>query len=241
MGARASGAILTSMPCWFSTDWPSPGSSPVKFYCDVTDSQASTLNQLWLVGRDDTSTSDQLSFWYRWVTEESSFDCWLAKAPGIGTSILGHAIGGDGDDVIYGSKDVSDTTYHDLLDGNAGDDHIYGYEGNDTIYGGAGADTIHAGEGDDVVSGDDGNDAIDGGDNADTLYGGPGGDLVCGGGGDNDLMYGNAGEDRLYDQTGAGDAADGGVDLDYCNADVVVSCWGPIVPAPTCPTEEYLY
>jgi len=28
MGARASGAILTSMPCWFSTDWPSPGSSP---------------------------------------------------------------------------------------------------------------------------------------------------------------------------------------------------------------------
>jgi len=37
MGARASGAILTSMPCWFSTDWPSPGSSPGAQHNWITD------------------------------------------------------------------------------------------------------------------------------------------------------------------------------------------------------------
>ncbi|MEZ6122477.1 MAG: calcium-binding protein [Planctomycetaceae bacterium] len=98
----------------------------------------------------------------------------------------------------------------DTLDGDYGNDVIYGYGGadfisggwgNDRIYGGSGHDTIAAGpepsditeqsyadadevwsdDGDDYVLGGWGNDWLMGGQGNDTLIGGSGGDWLIGG------------------------------------------------------------
>ena len=92
----------------------------------------------------------------------------------VGT-VIENAVGGSGDDQIYGN-DVGN-----VLTGNAGNDTIKGFGGGDTLYGGAGNDTLF---------GDDG---------ADAIYGGIGNDVIrMGESGGGDYVQGDDGDDTIY-------------------------------------------
>ena len=67
---------------------------------------------------------------------------------------------------------------------------LNGQNGNDTIYGGSNADTINGGNGDDKLYGYAGNDVIYGGKGNDCIYGGDGNDKIYGQYGDNILKGG---------------------------------------------------
>ncbi|NBB83653.1 MAG: hypothetical protein GVY28_09640 [Alphaproteobacteria bacterium] len=107
------------------------------------------------------------------------------------------------------------------LEGNAGDDRLYGAGGVDTLRGGDGDDVLDAGAGDDVLRGNDGNDTLDGGEGADDLHGHHGDDVLAGGAGDDvlvggagdDVLVGGAGDDELLGQIGD-DTLDGGAGND---------------------------
>lgn len=118
-------------------------------------------------------------------------------------------IGGNGDDVIYGTDLAdnldggagNDIIYagggDDLVHGNVGDDILYGQDGNDKLYGDAGNDVAYGGAGNDLLEGGEGDDRLYGEDGNDTLHGGPGNDILDGGAGINTLE-GGAGDDILY-------------------------------------------
>ena len=74
----------------------------------------------------------------------------------------------EGDDTIRGGDG------NDLINGEIGDDQLFGDDGDDTIKGSAGFDLLSGGIGDDV---------LDGGDDSDTLIGGLGSDTLTGGDG----------------------------------------------------------
>jgi Ca2+-binding RTX toxin-like protein len=88
------------------------------------------------------------------------------------SAAIENALGGDGDDTIYGNA------LRNRLDGGAGSDSITGGGGFDTLVGGEGADRLSAGSGS----------------NADLLLGGPGDDALSGAGG---TVVGGAGNDIL--------------------------------------------
>ena len=71
----------------------------------------------------------------------------------------GSAIGGEGDDLIFGRA-----AKNDELKGDGGDDTIWGREGDDELHGGAGDDILRGGAGDDIFHPGSGSDVIDGGD-----------------------------------------------------------------------------
>jgi Ca2+-binding RTX toxin-like protein len=87
------------------------------------------------------------------------------------------------------------------LNGNEGQDAIFGADGADLISGGPGADFLRGGSGDDLISGDAGHDDISGDDGADQLSGDSGVDLFT--------WFINDGDDEI----------DGGTGLDQLNWD----------------------
>ena len=99
-------------------------------------------------------------------------------------------LGSTFDDVLAG--DLRDNR----LDGDAGDDVLYGGPGggDDELLGGPGADRLYGGIGNDVLEGGAGNDRLWGGPDHDTLSGGEGDDafiFVPGGGSDTILDFAN--------------------------------------------------
>ena len=96
-----------------------------------------------------------------------------------------NVLGSSSADTITG---LNNSSWVEIIYGNAGADTIDGAAGDDGIYGGAGADTILGGTG---------NDQIDGGDGNDTITGGAGNDLLDGGSGSDTFVF------------SAGDGADG--------------------------------
>jgi len=110
---------------------------------------------------------------------------------------LENAIGGKGNDAIYG-----DILANSIVGGD-GNDYIDAGDGNDTVEGGNGRDYIIAGPGTNRVRG--------GGHN-DTIIGGPHRDVIYGDGGDDSILSGK-GNDYISGGTGA-DIIDGGVGTD---------------------------
>ena len=125
--------------------------------------------------------------------------------------------GGDGDDVIVGTKSgdvIKAGRGNDRVRALDGDDVVCGEEGDDVLSGGSGNDRIFGGDGDDALKGDAGDDLLAGQRDADSLAGGGGNDEVDGGSGD-DRVRGLGGDDVL--RGGAGnDRIDGGPGLDTC-------------------------
>ncbi len=105
----------------------------------------------------------------------------------IGTDkVIGfeNAVGGGGDDRIYGSAGANALNGlggGDILLGLDGDDRLVGEAGVDNLEGGTGNDTLDGGLDADSLGGSAGNDNLDGGDGNDFLYGGTGKDWLEGG------------------------------------------------------------
>ncbi len=102
-----------------------------------------------------------------------------------------------GNDTIYGG------TKNDLIDGGAGKDKLYGYNGNDTIKGGKGDDYIDGGAGADRILGQYGTNTLKGGAGKDSIYGGTGTDKIYGGAG-NDYINGGKGKNTIFINKGDG-------------------------------------
>ena len=116
------------------------------------------------------------------VTEGGTFDFRQTKIQGFS------GIRGDGlhDDTIYaGVFDYGTGIYFGAnVDGQGGNDNLFG-----TFLG----DVLNGGAGDDLISGGSGADAMSGGSGNDTLYGGLGNDTLTGGAG-SDLFWFDAGQ-----------------------------------------------
>ncbi len=109
-----------------------------------------------------------------------------------------------GDDVLFGGGD------RDKLRGREGDDDLIGGndrdklrgdEGNDALVGDGGEDRLRGGDGNDDLDGGDGDDRLDGDDGDDEIFGGDGADRARGDDG-NDVIFGGAGDDDLRGDRG---------------------------------------
>ena len=90
----------------------------------------------------------------------------------VGRSQVGDwLLGGQGVDRI----DATQSTGHNILNGNIGADTIMGGAGGDTLRGGQGDDLITGGAGPDWISGDRGTDSVSGGGGADIFHQSPNG------------------------------------------------------------------
>lgn len=115
----------------------------------------------------------------------------------------------------------------DIINGNGGNDKVYGLAGNDTLHGNDGTDTVEGSAGNDVIYGDAGNDRLSGSAGDDKVYGGDGNDTIIGGygantldgGAGNDIIYAGNGSDR-YEYSGGNDIIreGGGTDSIYLSA-----------------------
>jgi serralysin len=132
-----------------------------------------------------------------------------------------NAIGGNGNDAIYGNG------ISNIITGGYGADFLVGHKGNDTINGGAGSDVLGGGSGADVLDGGTESDILYGGSENDMLIGGLGADILYAGS-ENDSLDGGVGSDTLYggsetDAIRGGSGADilfGGIGNDLLNGDL---------------------
>ena len=138
-------------------------------------------------------------------------------------SFTGQVYGGGGVDTITGSRSLNNY-YHDVLEGQDGDDVITADAGTDTCIGGLGDDDIDGGTGSDTIRGNGGSDTVVGGSGQDMISGGAGadsltgdgdGDVICGDDA-NDTLNGNPGNNTLWGGAGT-NALDGGIDVDFCD------------------------
>lgn len=126
---------------------------------------------------------------------------------GIGDGVVNGVIEGNGgDDTLFGAA------LRDIFEGGNGDDSIKGRNGDDEIKGGGDDDLIRGGAGDDDLDGNSNSDTVHGGAGEDSLKGGSGSDNLRGGAGDDDLRGGSGSDDVAG---GAGDdTVDGGAGRD---------------------------
>ena len=111
-----------------------------------------------------------------------------------------------GEQVLRGTSNGESLSVGDLytlIDGDAGDDTLWGNAGNDTLIGGQGNDSLRGNEGNDILHGDAGNDELWGGIANDTLIGGEGKDYLRGGEGDDVYIFNKGdGEDNIEETKG---------------------------------------
>ena len=118
----------------------------------------------------------------------------------------------DGTDTVKSTVSYELTTFFEVLDllggddlrgvGNSSNNTINGNIGDNDLFGGGGIDRLNGGQGDDNLRGQKGNDVLNGGDGNDLLVGHGGADKLNGGDG-NDILIGGFGKDRL---TGGADS-----------------------------------
>ena len=111
------------------------------------------------------------------------------------------ATGGDrveSDDLLHARGRTSKTSTSTAATpingtGNALNNVINGNDGNNQLFGGGGNDTLNGDDGNDLLDGGNGNDTLNGGDDNDTIIGGAGNDTIDVGGGFNTIVYNAAG------------------------------------------------
>lgn len=96
--------------------------------------------------------------------------------------------GNDGNDHIFGGEN------NDIISGNRGQDLLTGNSGNDILFGGKDDDTLTGNRGQDMLFGNLGNDILYGGKDSDFLDGGEGNDILSGDMGQ-DFLTGGPGND----------------------------------------------
>lgn len=129
--------------------------------------------------------------------DDDYIDGWTGDDSIIGGHGSDYILGYDGDDSIDASSQTSGMLFsnepdatdpvpdndRDFVDGEAGNDTIFGGDDDDTLVGGTGDDVIDGGIDDDELHGGEGADTILGGDGRDTIVGSDVGDSVDGGDG----------------------------------------------------------
>ena len=86
------------------------------------------------------------------------------------------------------------------MEGNEGNDTLYGAKDNDTVSGNDGNDVINDDRGNDLLDGNAGNDVVNGGAGDDLLFGAVGADTLTGGAGDDQfLLVAGNGSDLVTD------------------------------------------
>ena len=112
-----------------------------------------------------------------------------------------------GEQVLRGTANGESLSVGDLytlIDGDAGDDTLWGNAGNDTLYGGTGNDTLYGNAANDLLYGDAGDDTLYGNAGNDTLIGGEGKDYLVGGEGDDVYIFNKGdGEDVIEEANGS--------------------------------------
>lgn len=98
-------------------------------------------------------------------------------------------------------NEVTTLPGNDTLNGDSGNDTLYGLSGNDTLNGGTGDDKLYGGNGDDILNGGDGNDQHFGGTGDDIMQGNPGADAYTFGDGMDTLDYSGSPSSVLIDLT----------------------------------------
>ncbi|NEP13110.1 MAG: hypothetical protein F6K14_23475, partial [Symploca sp. SIO2C1] len=111
-----------------------------------------------------------------------------------------------------GNNRLFGTNFNDEIFGLGGNDRLFGRSGMDLLDGGIGNDRLFGGNGEDKLDGGIGNDRLFGGNHSDWLFGGIGHDFLWGDRGDDDL---SGGEGNDYLNGGRGDdLLDGGLGND---------------------------
>lgn len=105
----------------------------------------------------------------------------IVGGPDAGQPYSGTLRGGEGADVIAGTRTVDNITSgggNDVVCALGGSDTVTGDDGNDRLLGGSGHDHLSGGAGRDIMRGGGGNDTLTGGTQADRFVGGPGTDTA---------------------------------------------------------------
>ncbi len=97
---------------------------------------------------------------------------------------------------LAGNDTVIGSSAGELINGNQGNDSLFGGGNSDTMRGGKDDDFLNGNSGDDLLFGDLGSDRLEGEAGNDTIYGGKGNDILLGQDGD-DLLLGDLGSDTL--------------------------------------------
>ncbi|MGX9354525.1 DUF4114 domain-containing protein [Roseobacteraceae bacterium S113] len=142
--------------------------------------------------------ADQSDVGWLFAANDDVFDIqpWLGENDRLNDNRGDDYVDGEGgDDLVYG-----DTSANVLL-GGSGHDHLLGYAGDDILQGGAGKDHLNGASGADMLRGGGGADLLWGQSGADTLEGDGGHDKLWGGTGE-DVLEGGSGKDLLYGQSG---------------------------------------
>jgi len=109
-----------------------------------------------------------------------------------------------GGDVYKLTPNVLSADGNDILNGNGGNDTIYGGSGNDVLSGGDGNDVLYGGPGDDQLFGGIGNNLMVGGPGDDTFHSEGGSDLIDGGPGTNTVEFPGSRSAATVVRTGEG-------------------------------------
>jgi len=135
---------------------------------------------------------------------------------GVGLELLLRA--GAGADTVHASNTALEAGDSNTIQGEAGDDRLFGSLNGDVLEGGADNDTLEGLGGADTLDGGLGGDLLLGGDDfaADVLLGGDGNDTLSGGGGA-DSAFGGDGDDLIFAVIGT-DIAVGGAGADTLDA-----------------------
>lgn len=111
-----------------------------------------------------------------------------------------------GEQVLRGTSNgdsLSVGELYTLIDGDAGDDTLWGNAGNDTLIGGQGNDSLRGNEGNDILHGNEGQDVLYGNEGNDILHGDAGKDYLRGGEGDDVYIFNKGdGEDNIEETKG---------------------------------------
>ena len=137
-----------------------------------------------LVGGDGNDTLSGSSEFMTGGTGDDEINCNYT-----GSKILITLSGGEGNDTIQFYDRTDNNNASCILNGDAGDDSLYGSYGNDSLNGGDGNDSLDGSTGNDSLNGGDGNDNLDGSDGNDSLIGGLGKDSLTGGAGLNKFVF----------------------------------------------------
>lgn len=149
-----SGGDTASEGSWVWADGPEAG---LQYWeGDAGGARINNFPDLWATGQPNDTNGTQ-DYTYLWAASDG-----LADA---GINGFTHS---EGYIVEWESGLFSDDNAADTLNGDAGDDQIYGYGGNDILNGGVGSDLLFAGAGNDTLNGGAGNDGLFGGAGTDT-------------------------------------------------------------------------